>query len=109
MIDTSFQVVAEEVRTFTAAVWPVVVLAVYTGTVWTVARFAARVREQRRIQRYLPDIAREEIANRDARIAELETELAAVKARHDTFNAVLRGVAHRTRGVHDLVVDAIKT
>lgn len=105
MTEMSFQVLAGELRVFWTHAWPGIALAAYTLALVALTRFWARYAQQRRIVEYLPQVVRDEIAERERRIAELEAVLGEERRAREAAVACLRAVGHRAAATQALVAD----
>ena len=105
MGEMSYQVLAGELRLFWAQAWPGLALAVYTLALVSLTRFWARYAQQKRIVEYLPQVVRDEIAERERRIAALEAQLGEERRAREAAVTCLRAVGNRAAQTQALVAE----
>jgi hypothetical protein len=95
----SLQALYHEIRFFAEHFVPSILgLAVLVLT-WTISRYFGRRYEQAEIKKYLPQIARDEIKERDGRIKALEKELAEIRAKNERLNVFKKFSVQRCRAI----------
>ena len=71
MLITSLKAVYHETRLFAEHFVPSILGLIVLVATWSMSRYFGRLYEQGQIKKYLPEIARKEVAERDAKIKEL--------------------------------------
>ena len=95
----SFQAFYHEVRFFAEHFVPSILGLLVLVLTWTISRYFGRRYEQSEIKKYLPQIARDEIKDRDGRIKALEKELAELRTKNERLSVFYKFAVQRCRAI----------
>jgi hypothetical protein len=98
-VTVSLQAIYHEARLFAEHFVPSILGLAALLITWNVARYFGRRYEQAEIKKHLPQIARDELKEREARIKELEKEAAALRERNNKMRVFIKFSVQRCRSV----------
>lgn len=94
MTNTTVHEILDGLRPLIPGLWVLLLLAIYGFTIWFVTYFNFR----RNLKFHLPEIAREEIEDRDRRVAGLEIEVTRLEGENEDYcqrHAAIMAFYHR--------------
>ncbi len=98
-VTVSLQAIYHEARLFAEHFVPSLLGLAALLLTWNVARYLGRRYEQAEIKKHLPQIARDELKEREERIKELEAECDALRAQIGRLNVFFKFAVRRSREI----------